>query len=305
MNKKHVIMIVCLATIWLGACAPSPQAIQTAIAQTQEIWTVVPTQRFYPTYTLQPTIFITIIVTPMFTPTPLDNTRLPINKADCTLVNWLTLASNLDLYVGKCIYIEGREIGLAKPTDQVNRPPDEGRMVIQAPEPNNKSPYLEVTLYGDQDFYNTLESMLSANQGWIGIWGTFRDERNLIDPNNPSPFVGYPLYGYMLYSTNVEALTQCPIGKTRTEEGICAIGTPTPNPLQRDKSDGFYLVGVEIAPGVWRSQGNSDNCYWSINTRTGDIIKNYFGMAGGTMYIPSTAFQVTLQDCGNWVYLGP
>lgn len=84
-------------------------------------------------------------------------------------------------------------------------------------------------------------------------------------------------------------------------------GTPTPtvNPLTTPRGDGFYLVGVDIAPGVWRSQGTGDRCYWEIDTRTGDIISNHFGMAGGTMYIPSTAFQVSVEDCGSWIYLGP
>jgi hypothetical protein len=55
----------------LSACAPSPQAIQTAIAQTQAVWTLVPTYTFYPTNTFYPT-FTPI---PSNTPSP---TALPI-----------------------------------------------------------------------------------------------------------------------------------------------------------------------------------------------------------------------------------
>lgn len=80
---------------------------------------------------------------------------------------------------------------------------------------------------------------------------------------------------------------------------------PTKDRLKSDKGAGIYLVGVDIAPGVWRSQAKGDNCYWSTNTKTGDIIDNHFGMAGGTMYIPATAFSVTMEaECGRWVYLG-
>ena len=80
--------------------------------------------------------------------------------------------------------------------------------------------------------------------------------------------------------------------------------TPTPDQTKLDKSPGFYLVGSEISPGVWRSLGTGDSCYWAITTRTGSIINNHFGMAGGTMFIPSTAFEVELtQDCGRWTYL--
>jgi len=37
MDKKNTLLIVCLATI-LSACAPSPQSIQTALAQTKAAW---------------------------------------------------------------------------------------------------------------------------------------------------------------------------------------------------------------------------------------------------------------------------
>jgi len=80
--------------------------------------------------------------------------------------------------------------------------------------------------------------------------------------------------------------------------------TNTPDVTKMEKPDGFYLVNTEIAPGVWRSNGDQDNCYWEITTSTGNIINNHFGMAGGTMYIQSSAFQVMLEDCGKWTYLG-
>jgi hypothetical protein len=276
----NTIVIICL----LSACAPSEQTIQTVIAQTQAVWTPIPTTAIIP----EPTIPRT------FTNTP--------TKAECVPVGWLNLVVDLELYVGKCIYIGGRVIAS---TDLLNRPDDEGILIIRPPEPNDANLYLEVSLHGDQAFFRTLESLINTEQGWIAIWGTLQDERNTIDPDNPSPAAGYPLDGYMFYGANAEALSPCPSGHTRTDDGICTVSTPTPNPLSSDKSDGFYLVGVEIAPGVWRSQGNAENCYWSITTRTDNIINNYFGMAGGTMYIPATALQVRLQDCGKWVYLGP
>jgi len=81
--------------------------------------------------------------------------------------------------------------------------------------------------------------------------------------------------------------------------------TNTPDPLTKDKAPGYYLVGTEIASGVWRSLGSADACYWSVNSKTGDIISNHFGMAGGTMYIPSSAFEVRLEaECGMWTYIG-
>jgi hypothetical protein len=73
---------------------------------------------------------------------------------------------------------------------------------------------------------------------------TYITLRNTIDPNNPSPIGEYPLDGYMLYAANAEVLSPCPVYKTRTDEGVCKVSTPTPDPLYSDKSDGFYFVGV-------------------------------------------------------------
>jgi len=81
--------------------------------------------------------------------------------------------------------------------------------------------------------------------------------------------------------------------------------TATPDPLKADKYDGFYLVGVDIATGVWRSNGTGDRCWWAITTKEGKTIKNHYGMAGGTMYVSSAGYQVELEDCGYWTWLEP
>jgi len=89
-------------------------------------------------------------------------------------------------------------------------------------------------------------------------------------------------------------------------------GTPTATPnttqtaqakLREDKEDGFYLVNVDIAPGVWRSTGSGDNCYWATTAKTGDIIDNHFGLAGGTAFISPNTFQVEFNGCGTWVFV--
>lgn len=81
--------------------------------------------------------------------------------------------------------------------------------------------------------------------------------------------------------------------------------TATEDPTRTTKYDGFYLVGPEISPGLWRSTGQGNSCYWELTNKTGGIIDNHFGMSGGTMYIPATAFQAQLQDCGPWEFLSP
>lgn len=81
------------------------------------------------------------------------------------------------------------------------------------------------------------------------------------------------------------------------------------NVLQADayepKDDGFYTVGVEIAPGSWRSTGVGDDCYWERLSKYQDINDNHFGRAGGSVYINSADFEVHFHDCGMWEYVGP
>lgn len=107
------------------------------------------------------------------------------------------------------------------------------------------------------------------------------------------------------------ATPPCPSGQVISGDGTCAVPTPTApptateDPTRRSRSDGFYLVGSEISPGLWRSTGTGDSCYWETTTKTGDINNNHFGMAGGTMYIRPADFEVRLEDCGTWVFLSP
>jgi hypothetical protein len=59
---------ILLVAVILSACAPSVQSVQTAIAETQSVWTPIPTQTPYPTYTPFPTA--TLIPSPTTVPTP-------------------------------------------------------------------------------------------------------------------------------------------------------------------------------------------------------------------------------------------
>lgn len=80
---------------------------------------------------------------------------------------------------------------------------------------------------------------------------------------------------------------------------------PTIDTTKANKGNGFYLVNVDIAPGVWRSTGSSDGCYWAVTSSTNDILNNHFGMSGGTAYIDPAGFQVEFNGCGTWEFLSP
>lgn len=111
-------------------------------------------------------------------------------------------------------------------------------------------------------------------------------------PTNTPPPSFTPLPAYTPTITNTSAPSATP--------------PPTIDPLYINKIDGFYLVGKNIAPGVWKSNGTGPGCYWSVTTATGDIMNNHFGQAGGTAYIPPEAFQVEFNGCGTWSFLqGP
>ena len=68
---KNKFAILILAVFLLAACAPSSQAIQTAIAQTEAAWTPTPTSTYSATFTPQPTS------TPTLQPIPPTKTEVP------------------------------------------------------------------------------------------------------------------------------------------------------------------------------------------------------------------------------------
>ncbi|MBA4420558.1 MAG: hypothetical protein C0391_05375 [Anaerolinea sp.] len=100
------------------------------------------------------------------------------------------------------------------------------------------------------------------------------------------------------------------VEKVKIEYKVVTVTPPgpasTPMPTQKlDKIPGTYLIGSEIAPGNWRSMGSGDGCYWKVSDNRGEIVNNYFGVAGTIMYIPASGYIVQLEsECGNWTYLG-
>ncbi len=82
--------------------------------------------------------------------------------------------------------------------------------------------------------------------------------------------------------------------ETDTEE------SSTDNELKAPKSDGFFTVGTEIAPGTWESNGSGDSCYWARLDDQQEEIANHFGLAGGSVTILPTDYEVVFRDCGTW-----
>ncbi len=96
--------------------------------------------------------------------------------------------------------------------------------------------------------------------------------------------------------TNTPTATPTPdLAKTATVEAFGVQAAP--------KRDGFYTVGVDIAPGKWHSTGTGSGCYWARLDANQDLLGNHFGSAGGTVTIRPTDYEVEFNDCGTWEYV--
>lgn len=115
-----------------------------------------------------------------------------------------------------------------------------------------------------------------------------------------------PLYTPTITSTPTNTATQTDTPTpTKTPNATQTAQAQLTAKLCADKGDGFYLVNVDIAPGVWRSTGTGDRCYWATTTKTGSFINIHYGMAGRTAYISPSDFQVEFNGCGKWTFISP
>ena len=81
--------------------------------------------------------------------------------------------------------------------------------------------------------------------------------------------------------TKLVVVTATYSGPTETPAPTATLApSPTPSPTvdqtKVDKIDGSYMVGTEIAPGIWRSSGgkSSEECWIQIKTLNGDFKGN-------------------------------
>lgn len=82
-------------------------------------------------------------------------------------------------------------------------------------------------------------------------------------------------------------------------EVVGAVTTSPTTPF----TDGVYLVGVDIQPGTWRSNGAGTGCYWARlrNLRGEDeIIANSFGSAPAVVTVLASDVALDVSGCGTW-----
>ena len=110
-----------------------------------------------------------------------------------------------------------------------------------------------------------------------------RNRKRLPDTDTPTP-------------TDTPPPTTTPnLAQTATVEAYGALAAP--------KGDGFYLVGVDILPGKWHSTGTNDGCYWARYDANQELLGNHFGIAGGTVNVRPTDYEIEFDDCGVWEYV--
>lgn len=120
----------------------------------------------------------------------------------------------------------------------------------------------------------------------------------------------YPTFtrlpSYTPHATSTDYPTHTP-APTYTEVVRIVMVTPTTDEsvLKAPKGDGFFLVGPEIAHGIWRSEGEYNKCYWKVTDIKGNIISNFIGTAGGTVYLDENAYQIEIRNCGKLKFYSP
>lgn len=104
------------------------------------------------------------------------------------------------------------------------------------------------------------------------------------------------------------ALTLCPKHPKRAIlEKSASAGKAIDADLANGKLvySGKYLVGKDVQPGTWQSQGDSvEDCYWETSDARGNIIANNFVSVSPqfTITIPATAAGFTVKGCGfRWI----
>jgi len=85
--------------------------------------------------------------------------------------------------------------------------------------------------------------------------------------------------------------------------------TPCTNAPTSSFGDGYYLIGTEVAAGLWRNSDSSQMCYWERLSGFGwslqDIITNKLSTSIQTVQVKASDLGFHSEDCGVWTYLGP
>jgi len=128
------------------------------------------------------------------------------------------------------------------------------------------------------------------------------------------------VYATVVVTVAVEVPCTCPTLPASPTAVICpdcppcptAVPAPnfTPGPIEvpsySPKSSGYYRVGLDMAPGVWRSSGTVpeglSGCALAIKSLGGELEALSDDPPGSTIRIPQGDHQVIIQGC-TWVFI--
>jgi len=104
----------------------------------------------------------------------------------------------------------------------------------------------------------------------------------------------------------------CPACPACPEAQRCptqAVAAPAAGEAEAPKRTGSFLVGPEIAPGIWRSEGTGESCWIQVKDLSGKVVDISGDPPGGTIRIPAGDLIVVIDailnpDC-TWEYLKP
>jgi hypothetical protein len=106
-------------------------------------------------------------------------------------------------------------------------------------------------------------------------------------------------------------IAELELTSTPTPTNTLVPESPTEQPLSPTgpHGDGIYLVGAEISPGVWRAirtqaMETEHFCYFSRRKYDGIVLGSYYGLPGPDLIIRPGDYEVELDGCGVWVYMG-
>lgn len=111
-------------------------------------------------------------------------------------------------------------------------------------------------------------------------------------------------------ATLTSAALPTPAAASATPSATVGITATRTIALVGPHPDGVYLVGVDIAAGVWRAippapQLQRDRfCYWARRKYDGIVLGSHYGPEASEILIRPQDFEVEFDGCGVWVYMG-
>lgn len=116
-------------------------------------------------------------------------------------------------------------------------------------------------------------------------------------------FLGTGCTASAVSSTSADSPTTDRSTVTTLESTSRTIEAPAPTtsssaskagPIVDSAPNGDYIIGTDIAPGVWQCRSGSDSLYWETTDRAGDIVDNDLGSIAR---VNADAFAVKLKGC--------